>query len=146
MLLEKLYEMKGYQKIPGPIDKFFSSNKLAYAYPLFKTHKQQPNMLKNVSVFDIPVRLLQSAGDITTSKIIALLEHILQPISVKFCSTEVDKYCRDSKQYLQEPDAWKANYSDTIIDDLYIVAGDVKALYPTVSRQLVKRHLISLSQ
>jgi len=134
--------MKGYQKMPGPIAKFFLSNKPGYAYFFFKTHELQPDMLKNVLVFDILVHLLQLAEDITTSNITALLEHIFQPISVKFCNTEVDEYCRDSIQYLQELDAWKAKYSDKIIeDDLYIVAGDVKALYPTLFRQLVKNAL-----
>ena len=74
----KYYERKGYQKIPGSVAKFFSSNRPEYAYPLFKTHKLTPDALSNVSVFDIPIRLLQSAGNITTSKITACLEHIFQ--------------------------------------------------------------------
>ena len=78
----KFYEHKGYQKIPGSTAKHFVCNKPGYAYPLFKTYKLTPSILKNVSVFDIPIRLLQSAGNITTSKITAFLEHILQPLSV----------------------------------------------------------------
>ena len=72
----KFYAHKGYQKIPGPTAKYFSCKTLGYAYPLFKTHKLQPDNLKTISIFDIPVRLLQSAGNITTSKITAFLEHI----------------------------------------------------------------------
>ena len=64
-------EQRGnYRKIPGPIAKHFACNQPAYAYPLFKTHKISPNDLQDISVFDIPVRLLQSAGFITTSRLI----------------------------------------------------------------------------
>ena len=138
----KYYECKGYQKIPGPVAKFFSSNRPGYAYPLFKTHKLTPDALNNVSVFDIPIRLLQSAGNITTSKITAFLEHIFQPISIKFCQFKINEYCRDSKQYLHEVAEWKTTvHNNSNNDNLYIVAGDVKALYPTISRSLVEKAL-----
>ena len=136
------YECKGYQKIPGPVAKIFSSNRPGYAYPLFKTHKLTPDALSNVSVFDIPIRLLQSAGNITTSKITAFLEHIFQPISIKFCQFKINEYCRDSKQYLHEVAEWKTTVdNNSNNDNLYIVAGDVKALYPTISRSLVEKAL-----
>jgi len=57
----KLYE-KLYRKIPGAIAKFFRCNTLAYAYPLFKTHKLPVEDLLHAEVADIPVRLLQSAN------------------------------------------------------------------------------------
>jgi len=63
-----------YSKIPGPIAKFFSCNEPAYAYPLFKTHKLNPEVIHDIGVADIPVRLLQSAGNITTSRATAFLE------------------------------------------------------------------------
>ena len=44
----------------------------------------------NTSTFDLPTRLLQSAGNITTSKITAFLEHIYKPISIKFCESGVN--------------------------------------------------------
>ena len=82
--------------------------------------------------------MLQSAGNITTSRVTAFLEHILQPISVNFCQTYFNEYCRDSKQYLENLEQWKTsklhNYSTT--KQLFIVAGDVKALYPSISRSL----------
>ena len=42
---------KGYQKIAGPTAKYFSCKTPGYAYPLFKTHKLQPENLKTISIF-----------------------------------------------------------------------------------------------
>ena len=55
-----------YQKISGLVANYFSCNTPAYAYPLFKTHKITAIALENISICDIPVRLLQSAGYICT--------------------------------------------------------------------------------
>ena len=117
----KYYECKGYQKIPGPVAKFFSSNRSEYVYSVFKTHKLTPNALNNVSVFDIPIRLLQSAGNITTSKTTAFLEHIFQPISIKFCQFKINDYCRDSKQYLHEVAEWKTTVDNNSNNDNLIL-------------------------
>ena len=99
-----------YRKIPGPIAKHFACNQPAYAHPLFKIHKISPNDLQDISVFDIPVRLLQSAGFITTSRFTASLEFLLQPISEAFCKYKFDEFCRDSKQYLEELQTWKLGF------------------------------------
>ena len=72
----KLYDHTKYKKIPGTLAKYFICDKPGYAYPLFKTHKLDADRLQNISIFDFPTRLLQSAGNITTSKITALLEYI----------------------------------------------------------------------
>ena len=56
-----------FQKISGLVAKYFACNTPAYAYPLFKTHKILATALENISIYDIPVRLLQSAGYICTS-------------------------------------------------------------------------------
>ena len=68
-----------YQKIPGPVAKYFACNAPAYAYPLFKTHKITATALENISILDIPVRFLKSAGYICTSRITAFTETLLQP-------------------------------------------------------------------
>ena len=47
----KFYAHKGCQKIAGPTAKYFSCKTLGYAYPLFKTHKLQPDNLKTISIF-----------------------------------------------------------------------------------------------
>ena len=130
-----------YSRIPGPIAKHFVCKQLAYAYPLFKTHKLASNMLTTTSVFDIPTRLLQSAGNITTTRITAFIESILNPISTKFCKHKINEYCRDSKSYLEDLHNWKTTVDEGTTDELFLVAGDVQSLYPSIPRKHVKNGL-----
>jgi len=134
----KCYHNGAYKKIPGINSKYFNCYKTAYAYPLFKTHKILPEELLSISVHDIPIRLLQSAGFITTSRVTAFLENLLNPISIEFCQFEINEYCRDSKQYLIDLTKWKSQITSKNIDTLYINTADVKSLYPNISRELVK--------
>ena len=129
-----------YSRIPGNIAKNFVCNQPAYAYPLLKTHKLKSDLLDNVDVLNIPVRLLQSAGSITTSRVTAYLETILNPISIKYCNYKLKEYCRDSKSYLELITAWKNNYTNQ--NTLYLVAADVQALYPSIPRRAVKKSII----
>ena len=79
---------------------------------------------------------------ITASKITAFLEHIYKPISMRFCESGINEYCRDSEQYLQNLVEWKNISSyDSKSDTLYMVAGDFKALYSSVKRSLVRNAL-----
>ena len=135
-----------YTHVIGSIAKYFCCNTPAYAYPLFKTHKLSEDQLQCASIFDIPVRLLQSAGHIPTSRITAFLELILQPVSKTFCQMEINEYCRDSQHYLSELVAWKNevynNIKDTLSSDpLFIVAADVAGLYPNLKRDLISQAL-----
>jgi len=66
-------ENNAYRKNNGASAKYFRCNTPAYAYPLFKTHKLTPENLWNVDIKDIPVRLLQSAGNTSTSGITGFL-------------------------------------------------------------------------
>ena len=124
--------------------KYFSDLVTAYAYPLFKTHKLDQDSLLSANVTDIPVRLLQSVGHITTSRFTAFLEHLLQPVSVEFCKSTINEFCRDSKHYLQDLCEWEKNHNASNIknnDPLYLVAADVCALYPSIKRETVKMAL-----
>ena len=87
-----------YHKCSGNSAKYLSDLVTAYAYPLFKTHKLDQESLLSANITDIPVRLLQSAGHITTSRFTAFLEHLLQPVSVEFCKSTINEFCRDSKR------------------------------------------------
>jgi len=69
-------ENNAYRKVNGASAKYFRCNTPAYAYPLFKTHKLTPENLLEVDIKEIPVRLLQSAGTISTSRITALLHFL----------------------------------------------------------------------
>ena len=117
----KYYECKGYQKIPGPVAKFFSSNRPGYAYPLFKTHKLTPDALSNVSVFDIPIRLLQSAGNITTSKITAFLEHIFQPSALNFVNSKSTNIVKTASNIYTKWQSGKQLFIITAITIIFIL-------------------------
>jgi len=56
----------------------------------------------NVSMKDIPVRLLQSAGNMDTSRITAFLTFMLKPINAIFCKTDPDEFCEDNHQYIAD--------------------------------------------
>ena len=131
-----------YQKVTGELAKYFACSSPAYAYPLFKTHKLQPDHLLNARITEIPVRLLQSAGHIPTSGFTAMIEYILHPIAVKYCQDGINEYCRDSTHYLLELDQWKSNnlniQNKLINEDLFIVAADVIALYPNINRNTLR--------
>jgi len=84
------------------------------------------------------VRLLQSAGKITTSRVTTMIESILQPISAKFCQSDVNEYCKDSKQYIVELINWQNRAGPYVQrkllnSELHIVAADVKGLYPNLN-------------
>jgi len=133
-------------KVNGASAKIFCCNTPAYACPLFKTHKLSPENSLNVDIKDIPVRLLQSAGNISTSRITAFLELILKPISTDFCKNCPDELCQDSRQYIGDLLNWKERLTKTEETGkqkqvFYIVAADVKALYPSLCRDTVTKAL-----
>ena len=96
-----------YHKCSGNSAKYFSDLVTAYAYTLFKTHKLDQESLLSANITDIPVRLLQSAGHITTSRFTAFFEHLLQSVIVEFCKSTIDEFCKDSKHYMQDLCEWK---------------------------------------
>ena len=69
-----------------------------------------------------------------------MLESLLKPISVAYCGNE---YTRDSSHYLQSLIAWKQQATSNAIDHnkIHLIAADVQSLYPSCSRDLVKRAL-----
>jgi len=135
-----------YRKVNGTSAKYFRCNTPAYAYPLFKTHKLTPDNLLNVDIKEIPVRLLQSAGSISTSRITAFLELILKPISAEFCKNCPNEFSEDSRQYIGDLLIWKERLTKKLETAkqkpvFYIVAADVKALYPSLYRDTVTKAL-----
>jgi len=97
-----------YRKVTGASAKHFRSNDVVQAYPLFKTHKLEPKDLQAARAENIPVRVLQSAESITTSRVSAFLEHLLKPISsVLCCSAQPVEYCQDSRQYISDLLMWQ---------------------------------------
>jgi len=100
-------------------------NLLAYAYPLFKTYKLNPEIILDIGVADIPIRLFQSTGNITTSSVTAFLELILNPISKRFCKSQLNEFCQDSKNYLIDLEAWK----DRVASQNELREGDCELVY-----------------
>ena len=95
--------------------------------------------MENIDVKEIPIRLVQSAGDTFLSRITSMLNYFLNPISTRYCNTNIKEYCKDSGSYLKEPYRWK--YHTPCGKECCIVAGDVKSLYPSLARKLVKTAL-----
>ena len=102
-----------YTKVKSTLPQNVQCNDPAYAYPLFKTHKVKNSKINKTRIFYIPVRLVQSAGKITTTKVTSFLEIIFEPISTNFCKYKVNEYSKDSKTYLEELANWKNNLINT---------------------------------
>ena len=117
--------------------KYFTIGAPGYDYPLFKTHKINEEQIQERSPLDIPVRIVTAVSSITTSRVTALLEYILKPLSIKYCAEE---YCRDSSHYLQELHHWKQTISAGS-SEIHLIAADVCALYPSCDRRIVKTAL-----
>ncbi len=128
------------QKKPGSCAKYFENFELSYVYPLLKTHKLTPQAVEACAMEEIPVRLVQAAGNTFMSRITAMLEEILHPISKKYCSTGINEYCKDSKSYMEILGKWKEKNKNKN-EKHHITAADVKALYPSVKRELVEKSL-----
>jgi len=96
-----------FRKVNSASAKYFRCNTPACDYPLFKTHHLTPENLLNLDIKEIPVRLLQSAGNISTSRITEFLEFVLKPISADFCKNCPNEFCQDSRQYIGDLLIWK---------------------------------------
>ena len=127
-------------KMPGPEAKYFDNFDLGYVYVLVKTHKMKPEQLVSCNVHDIPVRLVQAAGQTYLGRITAMLEHLLAPISVSYCKDLVNEYCKDSKSYTEYVRIWSQTNckSNSPSKNYYIATSDVKSLYPNVPRNLIQ--------
>ena len=90
------------QRATGNQAKYFSNELLGYVYPLFKTHKLQPEEIENCRIEEIPIRLVQSVGHSFLSRITSMLNIILSPISSIYCKTGINEFCKDSKDYTDE--------------------------------------------
>ena len=94
-----------------------------------------------MAVTEFPVRLLQSAEDITTSGITAFLELLLNPISKNFCPNSMNEHCRDSINYLLKLKSWKSSLETNYTEKWIINSADIQVLYPNINRDLVKNSL-----
>ena len=68
-----------------------------------------------------------------------MLNEILGPISIKYCRSGVNEYCKDSSSYLEELNKWKTRSPNNAKS--HLVAADVQKLYPSLNRGLVESAL-----
>ena len=96
-----------------------------------------------MAVTEFPIRLLQSAGDITTctSRVTAFLESQLNPICESFCQNSIIEHWRDCKNYLLELESWKSSLETNYTENSIINTADVQALHPSINKNLVKKSL-----
>ena len=114
---------------------------------LFSSFIEQltPNEIFEKPIHDIPVRLLQAAGNIAISRLTAFLEHIFKPVAKNYSQSTVNEYCKDSKHYLIELEEWKNENENITVrfsnSALYIIAADVQGLYTNIKRTLLMKAL-----
>ena len=92
---------------------------------------------------EIPVRIVNSVSNVTTSRCTAMLEEMLKPVSIAYCA---DEYTRDSAHYLESLIKWKEETAAnpellSKPGQLHLIAADVQCLYPRCSRALVEKAL-----
>jgi len=105
-----------------------------------------PEHILNADIKDIPVCLLQSSGNISTSCLTAFLEILLRTISADFCRNRPDEICQDSCQYIEDLLNWKNCLTKTWktgkqIPAFSIISADAKALYSSLCRETVTKVL-----
>ena len=127
------------RKISGIKAKYFANDSCGYIYPLWKTHKLTPETLKKCNINDIPTRIVQAAGNTYLSRFTALLNHLLEPISIRYCKFKINDYCKDSKSYLEDLKIWKNSFTSK---DCTLSTVDIVSLYPSLSVSLVTKALV----
>ena len=124
-----------FSKATGSKAKYFSNTNCGYIYPLWKTHKLSPEKLKECVIDDIPVRIVQAAGNTYLSRITAMLNSLLDPVSKKYCQLRLNEYCKDSKSYMEDLKTWKLSNKNT---NCIVNTVDVVNLYPSLEINLIE--------
>ena len=72
------------------------------------------------------------------SRITTMLQNLIKNLAINYCKTEINEHCKDSEQYINELFDRKKN---EIKDEINIITADVKNLYPSLKRNLIKSSL-----
>ena len=67
-----------------------------------------------------------------------MLQNLIKNLAINYCKTEINEHCKDSEQYINELFDRKKN---EIKDEINIITADVKNLYPSLKRILLKAPL-----
>ena len=122
----------------------FAKQVTPYVYPLLKAHKLPHNTLLTVQPDDvhlkIPTRLVVGMQMCQLSRVQIWLENLLKPLSLKYGAFE---YLKDSSDYLFHIETLKGraaeeewNWNNHVLFNV-----DVKALYPSVKFEFLKKAL-----
>ena len=82
--------------------------------------------------------MIWAIGNTFLSRITTMLQNLIKNVSINYCKTEINEYCKDSEQYLEDLFNWKNN---TIKEEIYIITADVKNVYSSLKRTLIKNSL-----
>ena len=82
--------------------------------------------------------MIWAIGNTFLSRITTMLQNLLKNVAINYCKTGINEYCKDSDQYLEELFNWKKN---EIKEEINIITADVKNLYPSLKRVLIKNSL-----
>ena len=122
----------------------FCKQTTPYIYPLFKAHKltldELINVLPNEVHLKIPSRLVVGMGSCQLSRVQIWLEKFLNPLSVRYGSFE---HLKDNSEFWYHIEDLKSISSRELWewDDHILFTIDVKALYPSVKFDGLKRSL-----
>ena len=118
----------------------------AYAYSLFQETQFNPEGFIDVDIKDILVRLLQTAGNISMSRITAFLEFPWNLSAQAFAKTTQQSFVKIVANTLETCSVGKTarlntyrNWKERLV--FYIAAEDMKALYPSLCRDTVNKAL-----
>ena len=82
--------------------------------------------------------MIWAIGNTFLSRITSMLRNLIKNFAINYCKTEINEYCKESDQYLKELFSWKTN---EIKEEINIITADVKNLYPSLKRILIKNSL-----
>ena len=122
------------RKCTGSTAKY--SENCGFIYPLWTTHKLSPERLKQFNLTEIPIRVVQAAGNTYLCRFTAFLNHILGPICIKYCKSKINDYCKNSKTYLEDLKIWKKSLKNK---DSTLNTADVVNFYPSLSIDIVEQ-------
>ena len=64
------------------------------------------------------------------SRITTMLQNLIKNVSINYCKTEINEYCKDSDQYLELFN----RKNNKIKEEINLITAGVKNLYPSLKR------------
>ena len=74
-----------------------------------------------------------------------MLNHILDPISVKYCKFKINQYCEESKSFLEDLKVWKRSFKDNDCPNTVDIVNLYYTLLVIIVENAIKESLKSCS-